>query len=126
MASPSSEPEQVGSLKRLHVVGDVSKSERQTPSSISLIASKTCGNRQRQRIGLRPLPGMISTVTTTTLTLTRIRLNMVEYIFYLINKVKYSILHIENQDMHIRGTILVTNAFDSAFQLTRSLPLSAP
>jgi hypothetical protein len=30
---------------------------------------------------------------------------MVEYIFIHINNVKYSILHIENQDIHIRGTI---------------------
>jgi hypothetical protein len=48
--------------------------------------------------------------SSTTLTLTRIRLNMVEYIFNLINKVKYSILHIENQDMHIRGTITTVSA----------------
>jgi hypothetical protein len=81
------------------VVGEVLKRERQTPTSFAKLrllesSHRMCLAEAENRMA----------ASSTTLTLTRIRLNMVEYIFNLINKVKYSILHIENQDMHIRGT----------------------
>jgi hypothetical protein len=88
------------------VVGEVLKRERQTPTSFAKLrllesSHRMCLAEAENRMAEAENRMAASS---TTLTLTRIRLNMVEYIFNLINKVKYSILHIENQDMHIRGT----------------------